>query len=366
MNSDRIKPLDGLRAVAVLAVIVQHSWTSLPPQITVVFELTRLGPDGVRLFFVLSGFLITGILLNARRDAEAHSQGVGSVFAAFYARRALRIFPCAYVAMLVGWLIGLPAMREHGIWYLGYVGNWPIAVPGLQFDARGIGHFWSLAIEEQFYLFWPALVLLVPLKRLKPVLYGLIAVAVVTRFLAIALTPSETRGYGMAYILTPCRLDALSFGALAALSGFKLRRLLAAGTAFVVAGVLLPKGALWADMNEIGGVLLSTAIVLGVVQGYGASVLGSRPFVYIGTISYGLYVWHYLLPDVFAFIGMPRAEWRIPQLGPAGLVLPNFIASMIVASISWFVLERPLNSLKRFFPYGRRPLTRANTAVATA
>src|SRR5262245_40564992 len=152
MNSDRVRALDGLRALAVLAVIVEHGTVHGPREPQWVFELGQLAPAGVRLFFVLSGFLITGILLKARAEADARSAGKARIISAFYARRALRIFPLAYTAMAIGWLIGLPAMREFAAWYLSYTINIGFAVaPGAgTTGAIGLGHFWSLAIEEQF------------------------------------------------------------------------------------------------------------------------------------------------------------------------------------------------------------------------
>src|SRR6266496_185585 len=198
----RITAFDGLRALAVLAVLVQHSFFGEMNLIT------SPGPVGVRLFFVLSGFLITGILVGARREAEVARVSMGSVWRAFLGRRAVRIFPLAYVAMGLAWLLGAPAMREHGIWYWSYLGNIHAGFFG-QSASNVMTYWWSLAVEEQFYLFWPLVILFLPRRAWQPVTVALFVIAPVTR-----MVQSEATGAFSAYVLPWCRMDALAFGAL--------------------------------------------------------------------------------------------------------------------------------------------------------
>src|SRR5262245_34719431 len=143
----RLPQLDGLRALAVLGVLVCHSTDS---------EWAHLGPFGVRLFFVISGFLITRILL------EQRGAPVGSVLRAFYWRRLGRIAPLYYVALIVYWSFGVPGARELWPWLVTYTSNMVDPATPLGF----VGHFWSLAVEEQFYLVWPPLVLLLSRRTL--------------------------------------------------------------------------------------------------------------------------------------------------------------------------------------------------------
>src|SRR5208337_4189358 len=149
--------LDGIRALAVIAVMIQHFDPGTVRWI-------KLGHVGVRVFFVLSGFLITGILLQARQSAEIDGLSKWRVLRNFYARRFLRIFPIYYLVILVTWVAGIAEMRESVGWNLSYLSNF-------YFYQRGTGnysvtHLWSLAVEEQFYLLWPLLILFLPRKWL--------------------------------------------------------------------------------------------------------------------------------------------------------------------------------------------------------
>ena len=205
MRDKRFGQLDALRAFAVLAVVAHHT-----------FDVQRqawasYGARGVQLFFVISGFLITGILIDARRDAETLGAPKAQVFRSFYARRALRIFPVYYVTLAIGTLIGIAGMREHLGWNLLYLSNWRIALDG---HWGTVTHVWSLAVEEQFYLFWPFVVLLAPRRLLPWAIGSMIFVAVVTRVMLTAETDMWSDGIN---IVTPAVLDSLGLGGLLAL-----------------------------------------------------------------------------------------------------------------------------------------------------
>jgi peptidoglycan/LPS O-acetylase OafA/YrhL len=143
--------LDGLRAIAVAMVVVRHYY--------LVTEIDT-AIYGVRLFFVLSGFLITGILLASR---EALQMGLvpsrAHALRQFYIRRTLRIFPLYYLVVGVGLIVGVPEALEFAPWLLTYTLNWRIAAQGWYMEHYA--HLWSLAVEEQFYLLWPWVILLV-------------------------------------------------------------------------------------------------------------------------------------------------------------------------------------------------------------
>src|SRR5262249_9634937 len=133
---------------------------------------------GVRLFFVLSGFLITGILLRCRDLAAASSGGRSRQLRLFYARRALRILPLAYVVVLAATFVNLPGMQETLPWHLRYTSNISFA---LHRDSSALsGHFWSLAVEEQFYLVWPCLILFLPYSKLPWTIAATIVVGTVS------------------------------------------------------------------------------------------------------------------------------------------------------------------------------------------
>lgn len=346
-----IAPLDGLRGIAALMVIVLHLYQSgflatidLPLPLSNIFTI---GGTGVDLFFVLSGFLITRILLATK--------GRSRYFHNFYARRSLRIFPLYYFALLV-WFVVLPAIEPMPTWHLSeqwwclaYLQN--IAATFWQVGTiPGPAHFWSLAVEEHFYLVWPALVFITPRRAIVALSISVIAAAVVCR--AVLLS----RGYGV-FLFTPCRMDALAMGAvLAAVEPqistnprFKKRIVLSALGILVVLLTLWPffTGShsvllqLW-KFSAIGFVYLGLVAYVSFQRGSVISLLlATRPLIFVGTISYGLYVYH---PFCFVVIRVAC---------PHGLGIASAIVAValtfVVATLSFYLFETPFLRLKRFF-----------------
>ena len=205
----------------------------------------------------------------------------------------------------------------------------------------GLDHFWSLAVEEQFYLVWPLIVLLVPSRWLAPV------------FVAVCLGAGAARLVSdpfAAYISTLARMDALAAGGLLAvlpISGFLAGSiglvLFALGASSDVAGARV-----W---NEWAAIAMSLA-VLDWVRTHGERRgLAARPLVYLGTISYGIYVYHNLIPTAGRMIEQRFGIWlRVLDVQPWRLLF-MVTASIALAAVSWQLLERPINALKRFAPY---------------
>lgn len=346
MKETRLRQLDGLRTFAVLAVVVEHSmgWPHTDDQ---AFSPWVLGTAGVRLFFVLSGFLITGILLKARAVSESEGSSMGPTWRAFYIRRALRIFPLAYAAILFAYLIGVPTARADGWWYAAYLSNVLCVLRGQ--IAPWLGHFWSLAVEEQFYLVWPLLILWIPRQSLRPWLIMVIVLAAGCRGMLVS------HGlYLPAYVLSVPRFDALAFGGLLALHERpSIVWLFGGGAALIAVGAVVhPTVA--AIVSEWGTIAVSSALIVYAARQPTDLVgrfLASPPLVYVGTISYGVYVLHLLVPFVVKLTEQRFDIWlRFPAPGP-WQALYTAIASIMAASVSWFVLERPLNALKRYAPY---------------
>jgi len=205
VREHRFGQLDAVRAFAVLGVVACHT-----------FDVDRhpwfdYGGKGVQLFFVISGFLITGILIDARRDATTSQQPMTGVLRSFYARRALRIFPVYLVTLALGAAFGVQGMREQFGWNVLYLSNWKIALDG---EWGTVTHIWSLAVEEQFYLVWPLVVLFAPRRLLPWAIGSMVAVGLVTRTVLTGFTDMWEDGVG---ILTPALLDSLGLGALLAL-----------------------------------------------------------------------------------------------------------------------------------------------------
>lgn len=355
----RFRQLDGLRGFAVLAVLVSHTMPAVRP-------VLNPGVFGVRLFFVLSGFLITGILLRARAQVTAGQESARHVFFAFYVRRFLRIFPLYYAVLLGAALLDLPHVRETFFWNLTYLSNYFIAARG-EWPGQPVNHLWSLAVEEQFYLAWPAVVLFTPRRWLLPLLLTVIALGPLCRVVLIVLT----RNYIPTQLVTFSCMDSLGTGALLAFlyqagsRAEQARRWL--GRLSLAVGLFLYVGLRTLILNGRGftvqtileysaHTMISAWLVDRAVDGFGVvggAILEFRPLVYLGGISYGVYVFHDFVP--------PLTDWLEQRLH-LGLALPAdglarfFVVSgltCMLAALSWHAFEKPLNDLKDRFRYVR-------------
>ena len=359
VSTGYIRELDGLRGLAILLVMVHR----LYPRALDMPAYVEDGWIGVDLFFVVSGFLITGILLDTRGDPD--------YFRNFYARRVLRIFPLFYL-FIGGMLLAFPLTNPHFIqqagsplWYLLQVGNLPEAV--LRKDPPyWIAPVWSLAIEEQFYLTFPLLVRKVDPRRLGYWLAGLATVAIATRVITVLALPSYDR---LQYQFTLCRLDAIAAGAAVALlvrSREVPRRLLDAvllATLAIAVVTELDRTTLFGRTAGYSVVALGfAALVLRVLGGRGArwtTPLRFGPLCYLGKLCFGLYLLHRpadtLVVTALHRVGIPAANivW-----------VPVKIAVAVgLASLSWFALEKPFLRFKRLFVSSRHPVAAA--ALAT-
>ena len=364
--------LDGLRGIAILLVLFHH-FTILTP-VTAVDEslaaAARAGWSGVDLFFVLSGFLITGILIDAR--------GSDRYFRSFYARRTLRIFPLYYLIVFLSLVVlpGLPAWfdllagaaapREQWPYWL-YLTNFAVASRDA-FRHGILDVTWSLAIEEQFYLAWAAIVWLCPPRVLGALCFFTVVAAPFARTLALSqgAEPIDV------YVLTHYRADALATGAAIAwllrrgwLQGQGAPALAVAGTAFV--GVLavcwVDGGGWWANrwMQRAGYSLLSLTgagmLVAAVVQPPTAvwpRLLSAGWLRAFGKYSYCLYLIH--LPVMRVVRAFVLAPADFATFGPAWAGQLVFYAAatgpaFALAWTSWRVFEAPILRLKARFPY---------------
>ncbi len=368
-----IAGLDGLRGVAILAVMWSHFRPHAPPPVSegwprLAHNACNAGWVGVDLFFVLSGFLITGNLLSAKTggDALPTASGRARYFGHFYARRALRIFPLYYAA-LAGAVIALRAfgdsgdqshLRDVAPWLWLHLANIPIARGGwvLGFKLLTLNHFWSLAVEEQFYLVWPLVIYFCRRRTLVAACIAAIVLSPALRWYWVAI---DGNNYA-ASTLMPCRADAFAAGALIALT----RRTLG--------GAMWPDQAAASRLARVGGLLIGAAATLfaptfiadPVMDVLGRSVIAAffagvilltirgRPWRFltggllpwVGKYSYGAYVLHYLLYRTLDQL-FPAAS-----VGPVGRYLACVTLSMAAAWLSWHVLEKPFLSLKRYFP----------------
>jgi peptidoglycan/LPS O-acetylase OafA/YrhL len=372
-----IPALDGVRGLAILMVLVNHLGPGItfgyPAVDTAIQRVATDGNTGVDLFFVLSGFLITGILLDTR-----HRPGA---LAVFYARRTLRIFPLYYCFMIflffvvpvVERLIGKqPPVLEHStawMWLYGF--NFLVAKFNT-FDLGRVlsllGPFWSLCVEEQFYLLWPFLIIRLPFQRMLWLFLSIVLVAVGLRWYWIAHFPPPQLA---TYVLLPFRMDSLAMGGLIA---WIWRRFACVSALHRIAGYLLAVTAVvavygvttgWQSNFQFGFafwrlsvlVLLWAALILRVVSSAETSWLTrflSRAWLRaLGRYSYGIYVYHFviitlLVPPLQRMVAHRVSSPLVSILVAKGLALAVALA---VALISWRLIERPFLSLKRYFKF---------------
>jgi peptidoglycan/LPS O-acetylase OafA/YrhL len=354
--------LDALRAFAVLAVLVSH-FSPLTSKFYTFTRLIELGGLGVRLFFVLSGFLITGILLRSKSYCEKDGLSVLHAFRQFYARRVLRIFPLFYLVLGLAAVLNIPPVRQTFAWHAAFLTNFYIVLHGFN---HLTSHFWSLAVEEQFYLAWPWVILLVSRRRLYAAILVTIAVGPVFRlFFGLG-----TGSYATSMFPLSC-LDTLGVGALLALRKDQLAGPQSREYPFGKAGLLLGFAALGAfillgalhqgrmigyAIFDVGAALLAGWVVLRASIGFRGPIgklLEIKPLIYLGTISYGIYVYHNFIPYVmYKTLGLPSIAnvLRLPDAWPLDSLLKAGI-TVFVAALSWHFFERPINNLKRYFKY---------------
>ncbi|MEO1524565.1 MAG: acyltransferase [Planctomycetota bacterium] len=337
--------LDGLRAIAVAMVAYFH-WVPKEFHYGINF-----GYAGVQLFFVLSGFLITQILLDCRERNDK-----GYALRAFYARRFLRIFPLFYLVLAVAYVVDLPPVRESIHWHVTYLSN--VCYFRTNSFHGAISHFWTLAVEEQFYVVWPAVVLWLPGRWLKPTVISLVLAGLVCRFATPSLFPESK----MTSVLPICNFDSLGLGALLAftmanrLPSHWLRPLFAALPIYAIVEISSRFGMDQAPARW----LKHCALMLGFTwlihraavgfTGLAGSVLEIGWLMYLGRISYGLYLIHNFAPLVI------RPVTKSVGVAPDGLVYYAVLTAVTisVAAASWRFFESPLNGMKKWFPYSRR------------
>jgi len=322
--------------------------------------------NGVHLFFVLSGFLITRILMQGRAAVELRSASRAFTLRQFYARRFLRIFPAYYLALGVGALFHFQAVRTGFWWHASYLSNF-YYYHRQNFDGPA-SLFWTLAVEEQFYLIWPLAILFLPRRWLLPFVLGVAVLGTAIRIDSL-LTDSWLK------ILLPACMNFLAVGSLVAvaenpISGSiaarnRLLRIFAVLIAILAccsAGLTLKLGfhAAMASsmMRPINQPMMSMLyacqfawVSAGTPRHLGAA-LRLRPIVYLGKISYGLYLYHLFVTFAMKHFlerldGHVRGGHRVELLINFAVL---FTVTVIIASISWFSFEKPLNDLKRFFP----------------
>lgn len=338
-----IPALDGLRGIAVLMVVVLHATANMDSNTFpewLALGAFSFGWIGVDLFFALSGFLITRILL-ADLDSPGYYQN-------FYVRRSLRIFPLYFTVLCLVWFAASEENRESLPWYFWYANN---LAPGVSTYIGGftVGHFWSLAVEEHFYLFWPFIVRWLGRDRLYK------AIGWIWLGCALLRLGMFEFAFNADFVckFTLCRVDTLACGAAVALSPVSLKT--DRGVSIGLGLVLLPALYLLPPLCEFMVVFGKALIALwaAATVGWAATSTGRLQRVLclpwltsLGQISYGVYVWHYL----FSMQWAPLASALDVSFG-FWLTAAVSIASMLgmgiaLAKVSYWGIERPCLKLK--------------------
>ncbi len=334
--TDRLTYLDGIRGIAIASVLLFHSAEFFDDGRRLEYFFRKLVSGmwmGVDVFFVLSGFLITGILLKTRSSPR--------YFRSFYMRRTLRIFPLYFGVLTLLFLV-LPALKlvpstpfSLQLWYWTYLYNWQAAMGGV---ALGMAHFWSLAVEEQFYAVWPLVVYAVPARKILHASIFLIAIAVIFR-LVLVVFGLPTR---YAFFMTFGRLDGLGLGALIAVlvrehpqflkkiqrNASKLAALFAATLALAaiwgrgLEPIKLP--AIGLATTAVCG-LTGLAIITGLMGNGCRRILETPALRWLGIYSYGIYVIHVMLLRII--------QWGLKPLGQVSGSLPAFAVATLAAAL---------------------------------
>lgn len=354
--------LDGLRAIAVIGVMLTH----FGPFDSILSEYLNLGSMGVRLFFVLSGYLIGGILLDAKLAIGDDQSQQRSCLLSFYARRAIRLIPVYYLYLLLSYLF-LPGASEYIVWFLTYTQNFLFAA-NPEVYSKIMAHFWTLAVEEQFYIVIPAILIFLPVNAISSLRYLLpfaFLFAISFRVLGdfFGFSEFQTR------MMMPSHIDALGAGVWLAFMQTEHRATVASrwsiwftavlGTILIFAATILweygQRTVLQSSLGLSGQVLLFIWIIhrasIGFVNPVGW-ILGLLPLVYLGRISYGVYVLHFNVPGLLRDRLFPKLGLNFPNESFSKFALCASI-SILLATLSWYFLEKPLLSLKKSFPYLR-------------
>lgn len=366
-----VPQLDGIRGLAIGLVLLWHLPVVIGRDLGPLQPLAAAGWTGVDVFFALSGFLITRILLS--------TVGRPYYLRNFYVRRGLRILPLYYGVLALVFIarFSTPGVSSDAtpspLWFFGFVSNFWYATKPAATDLT-LEVMWSLSVEEQFYLVWPLLVCWLSRRGLVVTLVGMIVVAPVCRLLVVE--DLETMGY------TFCRMDGLALGCLAALWSVSPRRSVphhlgrVAGGLWIALTIIVCLGAFRQDgwgMPTIEYALvpaITAVTILAVLSDQTcllSRLLGLRPLVWVGSVSFGLYLLHPLCFSMTRSLAV-TSGWQGNSGGwPADVVLAvvSIVLSLLVAGASYYCFERHFLNLKdRLAPSGHSASVAVPHAVA--
>ena len=354
-----IPALDGLRGYAVLLVLAQH-WLGNDHFL----NKFNNGVIGVTLFYVLSGFLITGILLKNKK--ESSEIGLKAQLKNFWTRRILRIFPIYYLILLLLIIFGFQDIRNQFVYFSTYTQN--ILFYSSDQNFGYLIHFWSLAIEEQFYLIWPVLILLVRFERIPLLIALTIASGIFFRFavhhdiLSLQINPVNYHLVGS--------MDLFGYGAFLAFKSAKI------GTAdtkdyffpAIMVSLILILYFIFGYWDYLVCIGLVSYLLLFILTQYSSALVNlifcNRVIINLGKISYGVYLIHYFIYPLNHWLHefCLKYDLKIPLIDI--IIFPEFsnlfirffyflLLTILLSFISWRFIEKPFLNLKSKFDYGK-------------
>jgi len=355
---NRIKQLDSIRAIAILLVMMHHA--PLGP-VTIFLSACPLGANT---FFVLSGFLITGILLKEQKNAGSGISRL-TVFRNFLIRRALRIFPLYFLTIFLLLFLAGSGDKSRFIYFFTFTSNFYFF--SIKAWDHQTAHLWSISVQEQFYIFWPWVLLLCRRRYLLHAICLFILAGIISHFF-VGLSEFGS-------ILTIDCFDSLGLGSLLAWITYNRPQLLARAYSFIrVAGIVsiiillvcIVAGLPLAPKRTLVSILalwLITAVVYKNREGRadGMSLLNSKALLFIGKISFGLYLFHQVLPS---YTKKPL-DWLINNRLPVALdayyvfflVMENIVILILFSWLLWRFIEKPFMGLKKYLPAGNKERT---------
>jgi len=355
-----IKPLDSLRAIAVICVLISH-WIT----VDIFINRIAIGPIGVDIFFVLSGFLISKILFDARNEIEILKTAKTAAIKNFYIRRTLRIFPIYYLLLAVIYIFADSTgthIRDNFIYFFTYTSNYYFYFTK-GFDGM-LSHLWSLAVEEQFYLIWPWVIFYANKKYFLPIIVGCTLIGIGSQCLlygvqnkdVLTFTCFDAFGFGasLAWVMTyaPQKLNQfykiLSYGAVVFLGIFYLHM---TNPAFHD----LP-------VRTLASFLALFVITYVVVKDQNNTlkfkfIFNNKLLLFLGKLSYGIYLYHMFCYEI---LNLKFIDVYLNPLLPDSLNVDhrialvfteNFLLTVLVSWLSYRYIEKPFLSLKKRFKY---------------
>jgi peptidoglycan/LPS O-acetylase OafA/YrhL len=348
-----IPELDSFRFFAVLLVIFSH-W--VPNNIV---NIVPNGFLGVTFFYVLSGYLISTNLLYFKQSIDSKEIGTGHALKSFYIRRSLRIFPLYFLIIFIIFLINDRIFLGHIAWYLTYTPN--ILIFKEHRWQGMLSHFWSLGVEEQFYLVWPLLIFLVNFRWLKVLFSGIIVLSILFKYITFR---NDVNYIPLSYTLPINCFDAFGCGALLAYFSIVAKERLkdvsfyGAFLLFTLAGIVMFYSSRLAFLFEIVVSFASLCLIAQAIKGYSYIahyILDLAPIKYLGKISYGLYGFHNFMPWLWRCMTGQETDYPVAHLNvfsnswfnrPIVAISAQFILLITLASGSWFIIEKPISNLK--------------------